>query len=181
MKTTFFMAVISMVIFCSCTKTAKPDYLFLHADQLKSLGIELNDKGLFYKNENPDWDQDNERFACLAFYCTNDNYLTTKHFDITDTLHAVNGNDSLMIDMEFSENNFYPLFIGNTKGNQSMDNESIPADMKLFPVAICMAETNLSNRKDTVVVWFLPTESLKKALPADLHMEDYLRTRPVKI
>jgi len=49
--------------------------------------------------------------------------------------------------------------------------------MKLLPVAICMAETNLTNRKDTVIVWLRPTESLKKLLPEGIRMEDYLRTK----
>ena len=181
MKTKIFIALIFLVIISSCTKSVKPDYLFLHADQLKRLGIELNENGVFYKNENPVWDQDNEKYACLAFYCTNTNFVTTKHFNLNDTLTVANSFDSLLIEMEFSKNDFYPLLIGNAKRNQSLDNESLPEDIKLIPVAIKMDETNLSNRKDTVVVWLRPTESLKKALPANINMNDFLRSIPVNI
>ena len=181
MKTKIFFVVIIMQTICSCTKLKEHDFLYLNADQLRSLGIELNERGLFYKNENPEWNQDNERYSCLAFYCTNDNYVSTKLFNITDTLKIVSSIDSLLATMEFTKNDFGPLLIGNIKGNQSMENENIPIDMKLLPVAICMAETNLSNRKDTIVVWLKPTVSLKKALPWDVNMDDYLRTRPSKI
>lgn len=180
MKTKFFPVVILLVAICSCTKTTKPDFLYLNASQLKPLGIELNDKGVFYKNENPDWKQDNEKYACLAFYCTNDNYLTTKHFNTTDTLKAKNSADSIIAGKELTKNNFYPLLIGNNKGIMSLDNENLPVDMKLLPVAVCMTETTLSNRKDTVVVWLRPTESLKKVLPENIKMDEYLKTRPVR-
>lgn len=177
MKTKFFLAVILLVTMSSCTKKIKPDFLYLNAGQLKPLGIELNDKGVFYKNQNPDWKQDHEKYACLAFYCTNDNYVTIKQFNATDTLKAMNSADSIIVSEEMTKNDFYPLLIGNTKGIQSLDNENLPAGMKLLPIAICMAEANLSNRNDTVVVWLRPTESLKKVLPMDINMEDYLRTK----
>ena len=181
MKTIIYPVVISLVFLCSCSKITKPDYLYLNADQLMHLGIELNDKGLFYKNENPDWNQDNEKYACLAFYCTNDNYVSTKQFNITDTFKMANSVDSFLVGMEFTKNDFYPLLIGNEKGIQSLDNETLPSGMKLLPVAINMSQTNLSNRKDTIVVWLRPTKSLKKALPSTINMDDYLRTIPEKI
>jgi hypothetical protein len=81
---------------------------------------------------------------------------------------------------ELTKYDFYPLLVGDTKGNESMD-QKLPEDMKLLPVAICMADTGLPTREDTVVVWLKPTESLKKALPANIIMEDYLQTRRVKI
>jgi len=181
MKTKIFLSVISLVFMLSCSTTTKQDYLYLNADQLEPLGIELNEKGLFYKNENPEWNQDNEKYACLAFYCTNDNYVSTKQFNITDTFTMANGIDSLLVGMEFTKNDFYPLLIGDKKGIQSFDNETLEAGTKLLPVAINMSQINLSNRKDTIVVWLRPTPSLKKALPSTINMDDYLRTIPEKI
>ena len=180
MKTKIFMAVISMVVVCSCSKTTKPDYLYLNANELKPLGILVNDKGVFYKNEIPEWKQNNKLYTCLAFYCTNGDYISTRFFKATDTLKMVNYTDSFIVRQELTKYDFYPLLVGDTKGNQSMD-EDLPVDMKLLPVAICMAETGIPTREDTIVVWLKPTESLKKALPANINMEDYLQTRPVKM
>lgn len=180
MKTKIFVAVILLATMSSCTKSSKSEFLYLNADQLKPLGIELNEKGVFYKNENPNYKLDHEKYACMAFYCVNDNYLTTKQFDVTDTLKAINSSDSIIVKKELTRNDFYPLLIGTTNGIQSFDNETLPADMKLLPIAICMAETKLTNRKDTVVVWLRPTETLKKALPVNTNVEKYLQTRPVK-
>jgi len=156
------------------------EFLFLNVEQLKPLGIELTENGVFYKNLNPNWKQDSARFAGLGFYCCDDNYLTSLHFNEQDTLEKNNRNDSLLISKEFSRNDFYPLLIGDTKGNQSLDNETLSREMKLLPVAVCMADARLQNRKDTIVVWFKPTESLKKALPLDVRMDDYLRPRITK-
>jgi hypothetical protein len=56
-----------------------------------------------------------------------------------------------------------------------LDDATLSNDLKLFPVAICMNETKLVNRKDTIVVWFKPGESLKKALPGNVNIEEYLK------
>ena len=168
-----------MFIICSWTLPTKPEFLFLNSDQLKRLGIELNENGIFYKNFNPDWKQDNARYSCLSFYCSNDNYLTTNHYSETDVIKAKNRNERLLLKKKTTKNDFYPLLIGNTERKQSLDNETLSEDLKLFPVAICMGETKLANRKDTVVVWFKPTESLKMALPKGVNIEDFLKA-PVR-
>lgn len=175
MRTKIFLAIITTIIICSWTNPNKPEFLFLNSTQLKPLGIELNENGVFYKNLNPNWKQDNRKYSCINFYCGNNNYLTTNHYLETDTFKAENRNERLLMKMETTRNDFYPLIIGNTKGEQSLDNKTLPKDMKLFPVAICMSDTKLSNRKDTIVVWFKPTESLKGALPANINIDDYLK------
>jgi hypothetical protein len=150
-------------------------FLFLNSDQLKPLGIELNKNGVFYKNLNPNWEQDKVRYSCLSFYCSSNNYLTTNHYSETDVIKARNRNERLLVKMGITRNDFYPILIGNTKGKQSLNNETLSEDLKLFPVAICMSETKLRNRKDTIVVWFKPSEALKKALPENIKIEDYLK------
>lgn len=76
-----------------------------------------------------------------------------------------------------TRNDFYPLLIGGINKYIGVNNENESADMKLLPVAICMAETHLPKRKDTVILWLRPTESLKVLLPKGIHMEDYVRSR----
>jgi hypothetical protein len=179
MKVKLFLAFFAIVVICSWTNSTKPKFLFLNSSQLKPLGIVLNEYGVFYKNQNPNWKQDNQRYSCLSFYCCSDNYLTTNHYKETDIIQANNKNEKLLLVLESTKNDFYPLLIGNTKGKQSLDNETLAKDLKLFPVAICMSETKLRSRKDTIVVWFKPTEALQKALPENVKIEDYLKVRPV--
>ncbi len=177
MKTKIFPIIVLLLSVYACTKSTKPDYLYLNANQLRPLGIELNESGIYYKNENPE--AANAKYSCMAFYCTNDNYVTTKHFNATDTLKAVNKADSILIDMELSKNDFYPILIGNNNGIQSLADDIIPADIKLLPIAICMSETKLPNRNDTIIVWLKPSETLKKLLPNDINIDDYLKSKPI--
>jgi hypothetical protein len=182
MKTKLLFAVIFLIAISGCTKktnssnTENVKFLFLNASQLKPLGIELNEKGIFYKNVNPNWKQDHQKYACMAFLCTNNHYMSSTHFNETDTLKITSGVDSIIIQKALSKNDFYPLLIGNGNGKQSMEDKNLSADLKLLPIAICMAETKLETRKDTIVVWLKPTESLKKALPQNINMDDYLTT-----
>jgi len=170
---TLFVIAASLALF-SCTQTKKADFLYLSATQLKPLGIELNANGIFYNNSNPNWKADQEKYCGLAFYGSNDNYLATFHYSETDTLKAQNTNDSLLLRLEVTKKDFYPLLIGNSKGENSLDNETLPKDLKLLPIAICMTETQLPNRNDTLIVWFKPTDELKKSLPENIKMDDYL-------
>jgi hypothetical protein len=179
MKTKFFLTIITVMVICGWTRPTKSELLFLNSNQLKPLGIELNSNGVFYKNLNPQWMQDHARYSCLSFYCCNNNYLTTNHYSETDVLEAKSRNERLLMKMETTRNDFYPLLIGDINGKQSLDNETLSPDLKLFPVAICMSETKLSDRQDTIIVWFKPTEALKKALPENVNFEDYLQV-PVR-
>lgn len=178
MRTKLFLAFFSVLLICGWTNPGKPEFLFLNSDQLKPLGIVLNDKGVFYKNQNPAWKQDKLPHSCLSFYCGSDNYLTTNHYSESEIIKAKNKSEKVLQALETTKNDFYPLLIGNTKGKQSLDSETLPKDIKLFPVAICMSETNLRSRQDTIVVWFKPTAALQKALPENVKLEDYLKARP---
>jgi hypothetical protein len=178
MKTKIFLAFITLVVICSWTNPTKQEFLYLNSTQLKSLGIVLDERGVFYKNFNPSWQQDNSKYSCLSFYCCSDNYLTSGHYSEADVITAKSRDEKALQKLETTRNDFYPLLIGNTKGEMSLDNETLAKDLKLFPIAIIMSETKLRSRKDTVVVWFKPTEALLKALPANVKMEDYLKTQP---
>jgi hypothetical protein len=179
MKTKLFLAFIAIVVICGWTNPTKQEFLFLNSNQLKPLGIVLNENGVFYKNHNPNWKQDNLPNSCLSFYCCSNNYLTTIHYSEADVIRANNKHEKVLLNLETTKNDFYPVLIGNEKGKQSLDNETLAKDLKLFPVAIRMSETKLRSRKDTIVVWFKPTETLQKALPGNVKLADYLQVRPV--
>jgi hypothetical protein len=171
----FFVAIIAIA---GCSKTKEMKYSFLNSSQLKQLGIVVSDQGVFYKNHLSNYKELQERFSDQGFYCTNDIYLNSINFQVGDTLTATNKADSIFISMESSAFDFYPILIGNTKGDYSL--KKIFNKEKLFPVAICMAETKLPDRSDTLIVWFKPTASLQAALPADIKVEDYLFVPSVK-
>ena len=65
------------------------------------------------------------------------------------------------------------MFVGNPQNKYTFLHEK--NTKKLVPIAIDMSETKINNRTDTVVFWFYPTESFKKALPDGIKIEDYLR------
>lgn len=179
MKIKSLFAGLAVFVFFGCnTIQEKPGPLFLNTSELSLLGIHVTKHGVFYKNLNPNWKQDNEKYATLAFYLGDDNYLSTFHLKETDSLFVKSMSDSLLKTQNTTHNDFYPLLIGNIDGHQSL-NSDLPLDMKLLPVAICMTDTRLPNRNDTVVVWFKPTETLNKILNPDFKMEDYLQTRPI--
>lgn len=178
MKTNLLSIILAVVFLTGCNKTStKIEPLFLNQAQLHSLGIEVSEKGVFYKNTNPNWKNDNEKYCTLAFYLTNDNYVTTLHLEEDDTLTVKTDIDSLLKLQTTTKNDFYPLLIGDTQGRMSL-NQDFPADMKLLPVAICMADTKLPNRTDTVLVWFKPTESLKKTLLESVDIDKHIQLIP---
>lgn len=177
MRTKLASVIILIVLTCSWTNTSQPEFLFLKPDQLKLLGIFVTEQGLFYKNFNPNWQQDSEKYSCLSFYCSNTNYLTTNHYLLTDQLTVKGRNGRILSKMKTTKNDFYPLLIGDNHGEQSLDNETLPVGLKMLPVAICMSDTKLPNRFDTIVIWLKPTMNLRKVLPAYINMDEYLRTR----
>jgi hypothetical protein len=173
MKNATLLSFILALTILGCNKSKTLDYIFLNAEQLKPLGIELSENGVFYKNSNPNWSADNEKYQCLGFYGTSDTYLATYHFNESDTLKTKNSIDSLFLDREITRNDFYPLLIGNTRGEYSLDSKD--KSIKLLPIAICTEEAGMPNRKDTLVVWFKYNENIKKLLPEEIKIETYLR------
>jgi len=176
MKIRILFIIAGMLMICSFTQNSTQKYLFLNANELKLLGIHLNNKGLYYLNNNPNWKQDGGNHETFGFYCNNKNYVSSVHYKEFDNLNADSKDGKILLENGISIHDFYPVIIGNTKGNASLDSYSVfKKELKLLPVAVCMSECNLSNRKDTIIVWFKPTENLKKVLPDDINIEDYLR------
>ncbi|PLX13435.1 MAG: hypothetical protein C0594_01185 [Marinilabiliales bacterium] len=175
------MGIINLLFFISVfTLSSHPekteaDFLYLNSEQLSSLGLNLTKKGLFYKNLNPNRTESEGRNPGLMFYCTKDNYLTTTIFDESESKDLPYKMGSLK-KMKMTNNDFYPVLIGDTNGNMSLENRNIYSDQKLLPVAINLNGT-IKNRKDVIIVWFKPTESIKQALPENIEIERYLQER----
>lgn len=175
-------AMMLLLTMVSCNKPKKSEFLYLTPVQLKYLGIHVYHNGVYYKNMNPAWRQDSSTYCFLEFKCNNSNYLSTTLYTEEDIAAAKEKGDSNLTQDNCTKFDFYPLLIGNTTGNMSYDSYSVKnKDMKLLPVAINMSEAKTANRVDTIVVWFKPTESIKKALPKDVNLENYLKVPKVAI
>jgi hypothetical protein len=178
MKKFNMIFLVAIIAIGSCSKSNEIKYSFLNGSQLKQLGIVVSDQGVFYKNHLSNYKELQERFSNQGFYCTNDIYLNSINFQDADTLTATNKADSIFISMSPSNFDFYPILIGNTKGEYSLKKSF--NNEKLFPVAVCMAETKLPKRNDTLIIWFKHTASLQTALPVDIKVEDYLMVPLIK-
>jgi hypothetical protein len=162
-------------------KSQEVKYIYLNAEQLMPLGIELSKEGLFYQNCNPNH-KETDVYPYYAFYAENaepyvnasmSNGCDKKNLDVLSSRF-----DSVFFYRKITENDFYPVFVGSLGRNYNLS--SGKNDTKLLPIAIRMQETKIPNRTDTVLVWFYPTESLKKALPKGIVMEDYLGLPEIK-
>jgi len=180
MKKAYFLTCIFImaIIICKCQEGK---YIYLNAEQLKPLGIELSEKGLFYQNCNPKWQEDG-KYPYYAFYSVNEGHYVHCHIGeicLKDYPYPITESDSILWNRQMTENDFYPLFVGNTEGKYNFFSEK--HDKELVPIAICMKETKIPNRTDTVLFWFKVTESLKKVLPEGIIIEDYLGLPNIRI
>lgn len=74
---------------------------------------------------------------------------------------------------------FYPMVVSWINGWWTLLNipkEDLPKD--LVPVAIKMSDLKTLNRTDTLVFWFNPTESLKKALAPIANVDEFVQVCP---
>jgi hypothetical protein len=178
MKKNLVILVVLLITFISCSKSTKTNYCYLNGPQLKQLGVLLSNQGVYYKNKILNFEQTHERYPYIGFYSTDDIYLNSILYKENDTLKVSNKYDSIFIGLPSTNFDFYPILIGNTKGEYSLKKNF--NNEKLFPVAIFMSETKLPKRIDTLVIWFKPTEMLQKALPGEIKMNDYLSIPTVK-
>ena len=162
-------------------KSQEVKYIYLNAEQLMPLGIELSEEGLFYQNCNPNH-KETDVLPYYAFYAENAelgvNTTMSEGCDKMSLDVFSSRFDSVFFNRKITENDFYPVFVGSLGSIYNLSSEK--NDRKLVPIAIRMQETKIPNRTDTVLVWFYPTESLKKALPEGIVMEDYLGLPEIK-
>ena len=181
MKNTCLLIIVAVILLSCSYRTKTSEFLFLNREQLKTIGIHLTDQCLFYKNYNPNWKSDNERFPYFGFLA-NKSYLMTKQYGEDDILKAMNKYDRIFKDMANTKYDFYPVLVGNPKGEMSYNHYTKQSqNIKLLPIAICMSETKISNRHDTLIVWFKVTESLKQLLPQEININDYLQEPTIRI
>ena len=174
-KTFFTVIFIMVVISCKCQEAK---HIYLNAEQLKPLGIELSEKGLFYQNCNPKWQEDG-KYPYYYFYSVDENHYVTSGISNNCTQNTIpmNEHDTILLNKKITEHDFYPLFAGSDGKYTFLSDKP---DKELLPIAIRMKETKIPNRTDTVIFWFKVTDSLKKALPKGIVIEDYLGFPDVK-
>jgi hypothetical protein len=173
----FIPVALALMAFFACRENSKTSqnakssmYLYLNAEQLKPLGVELSEKGLLYQNYNATWKEDHQRSPCLALYCTATSSMSNIVYDDVQELN----DHPIFKDRTTTHLDFYPKLVANSRGHFGIDRSDRGTE-KLLPVAVCMAETKIANRTDTLILWFKPTESLQKALPKGIAMEDYVK------
>ena len=168
-KSVFFSFILFMTVFNCQSQETK--YLYLNTEQLKTLGIEVSKKGIFYQNCNPNL----KEIGYFAFYYLNNgvNATIAGNCDLNPGANHYN----IFKNKQLTENDFYISFIGiDEKYNylHTVNKE------KLLPIAISLENTKISNGKGTLLVWFRVTEALKKALPQGTVIEDYLGFPEIK-
>ena len=166
--------IVAAILLINCKNEGTAKYIYLNAKQLKPLGIDLSEKGLFYQNCNPKSEED-DVLAYFSFHAIDEGHYVNSSMTAGCEKDAVYMSelDSLFLGKELTNYDFYPLWAGNTKNKYNFSHRG--KNIQLVPIAVCMSETKLPNRTDTLIFWFKPTESFKKALPAEINIEDYLR------
>lgn len=151
-------------------------YLDLPIWQLKLIGIDCSTKGVFYKNQNPDWKKENNRYQLLCFYLTDETYCSNLNYHDGEKIKAGNKAEKILEAMPVTTNAFNPVMITNLNGDRTWDAFSVYNDpgMKLLPVRINMEDLQMNKRKDMMVFWFKPTEALKKALAEYVDIDPFL-------
>jgi hypothetical protein len=151
-------------------------YLFLNAEQLKPLGVELSEKGLFYLNKNP---KKNSEYTHFIAFHAGENNRACEPQDIHFNPKEIE-NDPVFKDKNVTNNEIYIKQITNPQGSFQYASHTISGkeneNTECIPVAICMSETKIKSRIDTIVFWFYPTKALQRALPKGIKMTDYLMT-----
>jgi hypothetical protein len=154
-------------------------YLRLTPEQLKTIGIVCNQDGVFYKNRNPHWKQNHKKYPLLAFYLTEGTYCAIITLEENEKFPELKSAKFLTTLPETTKP-FDPCLVTSFSGFRTWDAFTVLGDstMKLLPVQLNMADYGIKSRKDTIVFWFQPVESLKKALAPYADISSYLATPP---
>jgi beta-lactamase regulating signal transducer with metallopeptidase domain len=185
LKAALFLPLIVLMVQAFAQKVSPPatssqdssgmaKYLVLKPEQLKNLGFEYNTEGLFYKNERPNQVQYKE----LDLIFTKKVYSSSILVKKGEKAEHFTG-DKIINKMTATTYDFFPVVVSNFRGHQTLTTAPVQKyeKKKLLPVQVNMADLKISGRSDTLVFWFLPTESLKNAL-SWIKIEDYLQLCP---
>jgi len=148
---------------CVCRRQPKKsEFIFLNAEQLRYLGFELSEKGLFYLNCH--------RFSRRRHHCL---YIRLEDSVWHHSWHTLEGAKNRFRDREKTSHNFFPQAVTTSQGCPLVGREDL--NTRHVPVAISLSEANLSAYEDTVVFWFPRRNSLLKALPEETIWQNYER------
>jgi hypothetical protein len=156
-------------------------YLRLTPEQLKTIGIVCNEDGVFYKNRNPHWKQNHKKYPVLAFYLTGSTYCAIVTLEENEKFPELKS-AKFLTTLPETTHPYDPCLVTSFSGFRTWDSFTVLGDstMKLLPVQLNMADYGIKSRKDTIVFWFQPVESLKKALAPYADISAYLVTPPSK-
>jgi hypothetical protein len=151
-------------------------YLDLPIWQLKALGITCNSNGVFYKNQNPDWKKEKNKYQVLCILLADDNYCSNYNYMEGEGIRAKTKAEKLLQDLPETSNSFNPVMVTDLNGHRTWDAFEVLGDpsMKLLPVRINLEDLQMQKRKDFIVFWFKPTESLKNALAGFVNIDPFL-------
>lgn len=184
LKVLFFIPLIALMVQVFAQEEIKPvsaspknqtqgKYLVLKPDQLKILGFEYNSEGLFYKNERPNQIE----YKGLDLIFTKKVYSCSVRVRKGEKPGHIPG-EKIINKMTATTFDFFPLVVSNLKGQRTI--VTVPMQKyekeKLLPVQVNMAELQIG-RSDTLLFWFMPTESLKQIL-SSVKIDDYLQIAP---
>ena len=166
-------ALIALVVMLSSVskgQSKNSEFIFLNAEQLRYLGVDLSERGLFYLNCHRVLGRQNQlRVPCLLIR-------------LEDSVWQMSWHSAEIAEYQFRETkitnyNFFPRMITTFQGCPLVGREDI--ERRKIPVATSLSEANLGAYEDTIVFWFTLTDRLISALPEywrkNLKWRNYLR------
>jgi beta-lactamase regulating signal transducer with metallopeptidase domain len=156
--------------------TAAKKYLVLPTDQLKLLGFEFNNTGLYFKNKRPGTPEHN----VLCLYFTDHTYSASISLKPGEKLKGKSAPEKFLMNAQLTNYDFAPLIVSSYGDHRTIVLGGMNQfdDEKLLPIQVNMAELNINKRSDTLVFWFRPTDALKQILSPIARVEEYIQPCP---
>ena len=175
------VTIILMISFVCQGQSKTSEYIFLNAEQLKSIGINLSEGNLFYLNCHPVLERTGRSNDLLSLFQSSGPCLSI-HFNDSiwgwNRWYSAEKVESLSIEYEVTTHNFFPQVITTSKGCRLGGRTDISE--RRIPIAIPLSEINVTgwtdtDWTDTIIFWFTLTDPLIRALPKDIIWRDYLK------
>lgn len=146
---------------------AKKPYKFmdLTIDELKKIGVAVNENGVFFKNLDT---VGNRQFGC---YFVKKGYSTI--LSIKPKSEYIDKYEQMFYDLPTSNFDFSPIMITDLEGQKTFDTES--ANIRdLVPIFIDLSWCKKANRTDKIIIWLKNTNELKSLLPKRYYVVEFL-------
>jgi len=137
----------------------------LTVEELKRIGVTLNDDGVFYKNQDP---VSNRRFGC---YFVKNGYSALVYGKPSGEEKVKN--DKRFTGLPDSHFDFSPVIITDPEGRRTFEKEGAQV-RDLVPILVDLSVCKNIHRQDKIILWFRNTNQLKSLLPARYDVRDYL-------